>query len=290
MVCALGADHDLVGVSHECDYPPAVTRLARVTVTPIDQSRPGVEIDAEVRALRAAGRPVIGVNPDQLRALAPEIVLTQDLCEVCAVADGEVHRLADSLDRPPRIISLTARDLDGIWHDIRVVGESIGRRENAERLVAALTARLARLGDTQPAARPKVLCVEWLDPLYLAGHWVPQLIEAAGGADVGAVAGFHSVATRWENVADTRPELVIVAICGFGVERAFKELADLADNHWLNSSSCPVWVLDGNAFTSRPGPRVVEGAELMQSALLGIERPGLIRYEKDPQISQIQQE
>lgn len=280
IVCALGGGSDLVGVSHQCDYPGLVTRLPRVTVTPIDQSRPGAEIDAGVRALRAAGRPVIGVNPHQLRALSPDIVLTQDLCEVCAVADGEVHRLVDTLDPPPRILSLTARDLDGVWRDIRVVGDAIGRGAEAESLVAALTARLDRLGNESPASRAKVLCVEWLDPLYLAGHWVPQLIEAAGGADVGAVAGSHSVVTSWDRVEATGAELVIVAICGFGVERAFKELGDLADNHWLNLSSCPVWVLDGNAFTSRPGPRVVEGAELIQSALLGVERPGLVRYEK----------
>lgn len=280
IVCALGAGDSLVGVSHECDYPPTVTRLPRVTVTPIDQSRSGLEIDAEVRALRAAGRPVIGVDPAQLGALAPDLILTQDLCEVCAVADGEAHRLARTLDPLPRMISLTARDLAGIWRDIGAVGAGIGREEAAASLVAGLKTRLARLASGAPASRPRVLCIEWIDPLYLAGHWVPELIAVAGGEDVGASAGSHSVVTSWEEAAGREPGLVIVAICGFGIDRAFKELAGLADNHWLNMVSCPVWVLDGNAFTSRPGPRVVEGAELINSALSGIERPGLARYGK----------
>ena len=280
IVCVLGAMDSLVGVSHECDYPPLVTRLPRVTVTPIDQSRSGAEIDAEVRALRAAGRPVIEVDRDQLRALAPDVILTQDLCEVCAVADGEVHRLANTLDPLPRMISLAARDLAGIWRDIGTVGAAIGREGAAATLVADLKTRLARLAKDAAASRPRVICIEWIDPVYLAGHWVPELIGAAGGDDVGAAAGSHSVVTSWEEVAVRAPELVIVAICGFGIERAFKELAGLADNHWLNLMSCPVWVLDGNAFTSRPGPRVVEGAELINSALSGIARPGLARYEK----------
>jgi iron complex transport system substrate-binding protein len=280
IVCALGAEDSLVGISHECDYPPSVTPLPRVTLTTIDQARAGVEIDAEVRRLRSAGKAVIGVDADQLVALAPDVILTQDLCEVCAVVDGEVHRLARSLDPLPRMISLTARDLGGIWEDIRVVGEAIGLGHQARSLVAALRQRLSSLAADPPAPRPRVVCIEWLDPLYLAGHWVPQLIDAAGGLDVGAVAGSHSVVTDWERIFAGAPDLVIVAICGFGIERSFKELAALDDNHWLNSTSSPVWVLDGNAFTSRPGPRVVEGAALIQSAMRGIERRGLARYMK----------
>jgi iron complex transport system substrate-binding protein len=280
MVCALGAADELVGISHQCDYPPAVTGLPRVTLSALDPSLGGGDIDAAVRALRAEGQSVIGVDLVQLRRLQPELILTQDLCEVCAVSDGEVYRLAESLDPPPRMVSLLARDLAEIWLDIEKVGIAIARVPQAASLVGSLRARMASL----PAAaaespRPRVVCVEWLDPLYLAGHWVPRQIEAAGGRDVGAAPGSHSIVTTWENVERLDPELVMVAICGFGLERSFKELASLADNHWLNSTRCPVWVLDGNAYTSRAGPRVVDGAALIQSAILGMERPGLRRYQ-----------
>ena len=239
MVSALGAARDLVGVSHECDYPLQVTRLPRVTVTPIDQSRSGAEIEAEVRTLRTAGRPVIGVNADQIRRLAPDVILTQDLCEVCAVADGEVHRLANTLGAPPRVVSLGARDLQGIWRDIQLVGEAIGRASEAESLVATLQARLANLANEPAGSKTRILVIEWLDPLYLAGHWVPQLIVAAGAENAGLPAGAHSVAAQWEEMGERNPELVIVALCGFSVERAFKELAGLADDHWLNRTRCP---------------------------------------------------
>jgi iron complex transport system substrate-binding protein len=276
---ALGAGDDLVAVSHQCDYPPAAARLPRITTTSIDPALGSREIDTQVRALREAGAPVIAVDGRQLRALRPDLILTQDLCQVCAVADGEVYRLARLLDPAPRLITLSARDLTGIWNDIRLVGEAIGRESEAESLVVSLQKRMED-GPPPRATRPRVVCVEWLEPLYLAGHWVPELIRAAGGVDAMAVPGKHSVISHWDQVAGSRPDMVIVALCGFGMERALKELAALDDNHWLHSASCPVWVLDGNGFTSRAGPRVVEGAELIRSALQGIERPGLVRYER----------
>ena len=232
-----------------------------------------------MRVLREAGAPVIAVDGRKLRALMPEVILTQDLCQVCAVADGEVYRLAGLLDPAPRIVTLNARNLTGIWNDIRLVGAAIGRGSEAESLVASLEKRMAAMAPPRTPP-PRVVCVEWLEPLYLAGHWVPELIRAAGGVDALSTPGKHSVVSQWSDVAASRPEVVIVALCGFGMERALKELAALDDNHWLHSVSCPVWVLDGNGLTSRAGPRVVEGAELIQSALQGIERSGLVRYER----------
>jgi iron complex transport system substrate-binding protein len=280
IVCALGAGDSLVGISHECDYPPEIIGLPRVTASPIDQAWPGQLIDAEVRRLRAAGRPVIGVDAAVLEALAPDLVLTQDLCEVCAVADGEAYRLAERLRPTPRMLSLKARDIEGIWNDVLQVGDAIGLKESATRLVSDLVDRLAGLREPGPSGRPGIVCVEWLDPLYLAGHWVPELIEAGGGRDLGAKPGAHSVVTGWERVRELDPDLVLIALCGFGVDRAFKELEDLADNHWLGTTTAPVWIIDGNSFTSRPGPRIVEGAELIASAIRGVERPGLARFAK----------
>jgi iron complex transport system substrate-binding protein len=280
IVCALGAGDSLVGISHECDYPPEITGLPRVTATPIDQAWSGQVIDAEVRRLRAAETPVIGVDAARLIALAPDLILTQDLCEVCAVADGEVYRLAERLRPVPGMLALKARTIQGIWNDVQLIGNAIGRGEPAGRLIRDLQDRLDRLHRPPLADRPGMVCIEWLDPLYLAGHWVPQLIEAAGGRDLGAKPGAHSVVTSWDRVRELAPDLVLIALCGFGLDRAFKELETLADNHWLNTISAPIWVLDGNAYTSRPGPRVIEGAELVESALRGVERPGLARYKR----------
>jgi iron complex transport system substrate-binding protein len=278
VVAALGGG-ELVGVSHECDYPPWVTRLPRVTTTPIDQRLSGSAIDAEVRALRAAGRPVIVADAAELRRLAPDLIVTQGLCEVCAVADGAVHRLAAALDPAPMVLSLSARTLAGIWDDIRTVGRALDVPEEADELVAGLQARLARLGPGSTSRRRRVICVEWLEPLYLAGHWVPELVEAAGGADVGAASGSHSTQRTWDEVAGLRPELVVILLCGFGVRRARTELDQLRNPLARRAlADTPVWVLDGNAFTSRPGPRVVGGAERLQAALAGREMPGLERY------------
>ena len=279
IVAALGGADRLVGISHECDFPPTLGALPRVTATPIDPAAPSGVIDAEVRALREAGRPVIAVEAAVLRRLTPDLIVTQDLCEVCAVADGDVHRLASALPSPPSVLSLSGRTLDGVWEDIRRVARSMGLEDEAATLVRRLQGRLERLRATAPAHRPRVVCVEWLDPPYLAGHWVPELVAAAGGEDVGACAGSHSVRTSWSAIAALAPDLVIIMLCGFGVERSLAELAALRDSEsrWLLSQA-PTWVVDANAYTSRPGPRLVDGAERLQSAMLGREMDGLARW------------
>jgi iron complex transport system substrate-binding protein len=282
IVAALGAGPNLVGVSHECDYPEWVGRLPRLTTTPVDQSMSAAGIDDEVRRLRAEGRPVIAVDAAALRRLAPDLIVTQGLCEVCAVADGDVRRLAGLLNPPPEIISLTATNLAGIWDDIRRVGDALDQAPQAEQLVDGLEHRLARLAGGGPPAVPRrVVCIEWLQPLYLAGHWVPELVRAAGAHDAGAEPGAHSTIRDWGEIAALEPETVLVMLCGFGVDRAVRDLdalvnpaaADLLDG-------VPVWVLDGNAYTSRPGPRVVEGAERIRAALESRELPGLRRWKR----------
>jgi iron complex transport system substrate-binding protein len=276
IVAALGGADRLVGISHECDFPPTLGALPRVTATPIDPAAPSGVIDAEVRALREGGRPVIAVEAAVLRRLAPDLIVTQDLCEVCAVADGDVHRLASAFSSPPTVLSLSGRTLDGVWEDIRRVARSMGLEDEAAALVGRLKDRLERLRATAPAHRPRVVCVEWLDPPYLAGHWVPELVAAAGGEDIGARAGSHSVRTSWSAIAALAPDLVIIMLCGFGVERSRAELAALRDSEsrWLLTHA-PIWVVDANAYTSRPGPRLVDGAERLQSAMLGREMDGL---------------
>ena len=278
IVAALGGASSLVGVSHECDYPASVLHLPRVTATPIDPSLPSVRIDAEVRRLREAGRAVIGIESEVLRRLAPDLVITQALCDVCAVADGEAHRLAAVLDRPPAMLTLGGTTLAGIWGDIRTVGAALDLADEADELVAGLRSRLRRLARAPNGPRPRVLCIEWLEPLFLAGHWVPELVEAAGGCDVGAEPGIHSTRREWEELARLGPDLVVVMLCGFGIQRSGAELDGLGRRPRAALSGIPVWILDGNAFTSRPGPRVVDGAARIASAIEGRTMEGLVRW------------
>ena len=279
MVAALGEAGSLVGISHECDYPAHVLGLPRVTATPIDPGASGSAIDAEVRRLHAAGKPVIGVDVEVLRRLAPELIVTQDLCEVCAVAEGEVYRLAAVMHPAPTLLTLSGRTVAGIMSDILAVAGALGRTAAGTDLVRGLEERLGRLRDRQVARRPRVVCVEWLEPLYLAGHWVPELVEAAGGTDVGAAPGDHSARRQWRELNELRPDLMVVMLCGFGLERSLAELSALADPAALEAlRAVPTWVIDGNAYTSRSGPRIVDGAELLSGALLGQEQPDLARW------------
>jgi iron complex transport system substrate-binding protein len=276
MVAALGGAGSLVAISHECDHPDSVQHLPRVTSTPLDPNLPGAAIDAEVRRLRDAGRAVIAVEAAVLRRLAPDLIITQDLCEVCAVSDGAVHRLAAALDPTPEVLSLTGRTFDGVLADIRAVARALDLEAKGDELTTELRSRLMRLRRASPPMPLRVLCIEWLAPLYLAGHWVPDLVAAAGGHDVGAAPGAHSAVSSWEAAAALRPDLIAVMLCGFGLPRALSELEALWDpaaDRLLRST--PVWVLDGNAYTSRPGPRIVEGAELLRAAMHGEARPGL---------------
>ncbi len=280
IVAALGGAGNLVGISHECDYPASVQGLPRVTATPVDIAASGAAIDAEVRRLRDAGQPVIGIADELLRRLAPDLVITQGLCEVCAVADGEVHRLTAAMHPAPQVLSLEARDLQGIWADIRRVGQALDLEDEAEELVLGLLSRMRRLHSASPAKAPRVLCIEWLDPLYLAGHWVPELVRAAGGQDVGVRPGSHSARHQWGELSGLSPDHVVVMLCGFGLERARAELSSLQDSGALEFlQRVSVSIIDGNAYTSRPGPRVVDGAQRIQWALAGRPSPDVQRWQ-----------
>lgn len=282
IVAALGAGHLLVGISHECDYPPSVTRLPRLTGSPIDATLSSASIDQHVRALRAAGRPVIAVDGDLLREARPDLILTQGLCEVCAVVEGDVRTLAQTVSPAPRVLPLTARTLPGIFMDIETTGRAIGREGEALALNAALDRRLRELSARAEEPTPRVVVVEWLEPLYLAGHWVPEMVAWAGGDDVGAAPGEHSHPRSWREVAGFAPDLIVVALCGFGLERAVAEwrrfLAGGSEEAaWAGRLDAPIWAIDGNAYTSRPGPRTVDGAELLQQAIVEREASGLVR-------------
>jgi iron complex transport system substrate-binding protein len=191
------------------------------------------------------------------------------------VADGEVHRLAEVMARPPRVLSLAATTLDGIFGDIRTVGAALDLADEADELEAGLRHRLARLRARRPPASARVVCVELLDPLYLAGHWVPELVDAAGGEDVGAAAGSHSLRRVNELAGSGRTSW---PSCSADRGERARRAGQVTDPRPWACSSRPVRILDGNAYTSRPGPRVVDGAERLQAMLCGREMPGLVRW------------
>ena len=267
IVAALGASHLLAGISHECDFPPAVATLPRVSASAVSSSAASADIDASVRALVAAGSPVFSVDAEQLAALAPTVVITQSLCDVCAVSDGHVRRLADVLDPAPELVPLVGSTLSGVWDDIRSVGVAIGRSAEAAALLLTLDARLRRVHDLLAAARaprPRVAVIEWLHPLFAAGHWTPELVRRAGGVDVLAEPGTHSVRIELARIRDAEPDLLLFAPCGFDVHRAAREArALLATPEWAWARALPAWALDGNALTSRAGPRLADAVEVI---------------------------
>jgi iron complex transport system substrate-binding protein len=267
IVAALGAFGQLVGVTHECDHPSEVARLPRVTSSAVDRDATSAAIDAEVRALASVGAPVFGFDAARFATLAPEVVLTQSLCDVCALPVSEVDRAIDALDVAPSVVTLDGTTLDGVWDDVRRVGAAIGRGGEAEALLASLDARVRHVHETLKAVRaprPRVAVIEWLDPLFVAGHWSPELVRRAGGVDVLAQPGAHSVQIEVDAVRAAAPDVLLFAPCGFDVARAARETeALLARDEWRWASTCERWALDGNALTSRPGPRLVDAIEVM---------------------------
>lgn len=270
MVTALGAGASLAGISHACDHPPSIQHLPRVTTTAVDAAMPSAAVDAEVRRRQDAGESVILVDAGSLRSLAPDLILTQQLCAVCAVEGEQLAELAGSLTPAPRVVSLAGSSMGGVEADILLVAEALGLPEEGEELVAGMRYRLRGLTTSRPDPAPRVVCVEWLEPLYLAGHWVPELVAAAGGQDVGGRPGEKSRRRAWAEVAAMRPDVVLIMLCGYGVARAREEWATFARGNPQVVSlvgSARVKFVDGNAFTSRPGPRLVEGARAIQDAL-----------------------
>ncbi len=268
IVAALGAAGRLVGVSHECDYPPEVRALPRLTRTSVDPALSSGAIDRAMAAAKRSGESPIQIDLDQLRRLAPDLIIGQSLCEVCAIGATELERAVTALDRRPSVVTLHAHDLARVLTDIQRVGEALGLTDEADELVAGLRYRLRKLSHyAAMPRRPRVLVLEWLDPPYVAGHWVPELVAAAGGVDVGNRPGARSAARSWRELAALAPDVVIIACCGFDVARAQGEYESVSDRDARALFSRRVEFLDGNAYTSRPGPRLIEAAERLAALL-----------------------
>ncbi|HEY0447938.1 cobalamin-binding protein [Actinophytocola sp.] len=274
LVAELGRLADLVGRTHECDWPAEVASVPVVTSSEVDAERMSSrEISAAVGAGHR-GSSLYGLDAEALAGLAPDLVLTQDLCEVCAVSYRRVSEAVRVLDAGPRVLSLEPRTLAEVLDCLRVVGDALGVPDVAAARTAALERRLAEVRRRVAGrTRPRVLAVEWLDPVWPAGHWVPEQIGLAGGVPLLAGAGEHTSAVEWPRVLEARPDVIVLLPCGFPPDRTRAELALLTDRPgWADLPAVragAVWVLDGPAYFNRPGPRVVRGAEVLAQVLHG---------------------
>lgn len=267
IVASLGLCDTLVGRSHECDYPEDVLDLPALTRARVDSSLPSADLDAQVRRIVEQRLPLYVLDEAKLASLAPDVVVTQEACAVCAIS---YHQVAESLQRTAasaRIVSLQPARLTDVLADIRAVAEACGVATRGETLVTDLQRRLARLreGGRRPPARVAVL--EWLAPPMLAGHWVPDTIEAAGGEPVGPSAGVASPYVSFDEIRSLRPDVLIVAPCGFDLRRTLREAQPLGET--LRGLAPRILFLDGNAYLNRPGPRLVDAAETIAAFLRG---------------------
>ena len=264
---ALGLGGDVVAVTHECDYPPEAQELPKVTRDVLPSGLTAGQIDAAVRARTDQGEAIYALDVDALHELGPDLIVTQALCAVCAVSFEDVRAIADELETRPHVISLDPRTLGEVLGDVRTLAEATERRDAGVALVQEAAARIDRVRvAVREARRPRVAALEWLDPVYVAGHWTPQLIEHAGGLDVLGMPGEHSERRSWEEVAAAEPDVVVVMPCGYDAERAHAE-ALLFREKLASLGAGEVVAVDAAAYFSRPGPRLIDGLELLAHLL-----------------------
>jgi iron complex transport system substrate-binding protein len=270
MACALGLEQNLVGVSHECDYPPAVRGKPAVMRAVVETaSMTEAEIDWAVTERLRAGEPLYEVEAETLEALRPDLLLTQDLCEVCAASPKDLGAALAQMSRPPRVLRLTPKSLADIFANIADLGAATGRKAEARRLFDDLEGRVTAVADRvrQAEHRPRVFFMEWLDPIYCSGHWVPEVIELAGGIDGLGRKGTDSVRIAWDEVRAWAPEVLVAAPCGYPLDVAMQHAQMLTQlPGWAELPAVQagrVFAVDAGAYYARPGPRVVDGLEIM---------------------------
>jgi iron complex transport system substrate-binding protein len=283
MIAALGCLDQLVGRSHECDYPEAVQALPVVSQVQININTSSAEIDAQVKTLSRAAREqsaalqalsIYRIDIEQLQRLRPDIIFTQTQCEVCAVSERDVAQAVSHLiGLEPRIVSLAPYRLADVWEDVLRVGAAMERAEQAQALVAGYEARLEDLRRRAAAQteHPRVAVLEWLDPPMAAGNWTPELVEAAGGINLFGAVGAHSPWLAWEELVAADPDVIILTPCGFTLERTLEEMPTLqARPGWASLRAVQqgrVFAVDGNQYFNRSGPRLVESAEILAALL-----------------------
>jgi len=264
---ALGLGGEVVAVTHECDHPAAALELPKVTRDVIGPGLPAGEIDRAVRELTLQGRSIYELDADRLAALAPDLIVTQALCSVCAVSYEDVRAIAERMQPRPEVIALDPHTLGEVLGDIRTVAQATDSKDEGVELVQDAARRIDRVRLAVRGAEPvRVAALEWLDPVFVAGHWTPQLIEYAGGIDVLGLSGEPSEERTWEEVIAARPEVVVVMPCGYDAERALAEAEDHA-GELAAVKAARIVAVDAAGFFSRPGPRLVDGLELLAHIL-----------------------
>ena len=272
-VAALGLEGQLVGRSHECDWPPSVTHLPRVSAPAFMTTGSSRAIDLAVKERLAKALSIYEVDAAKLRELEPDVIITQTQCEVCAVTTGDVQRaVCDWTGRDVTIVALEPNRLGDVWDDIRRVAQACGVPERGEQLVASLRRRVLEIGvRAGPLERPTVANIEWIEPLMSAGNWLPELVEVAGGVSVFGEAGRHSPWLEWNDLVAKDPGVIVISPCGFGITRTMEEVGLLrAKREWDSLKAVRdgrVFVADGNAYFHRPGPRLVESLEILAEIL-----------------------
>lgn len=274
IVCALGFEESLVGRSHECDYPESVKRLPVCTRPKLNVHASSGEIDRQVKSLVESALAVYDVDSVLLERLEPDVIVTQSQCEVCAVSLRDVERAVCSwLERCPKIVSLKPDALADVWRDVEEVALALGAHDRGAELVARLRGRMADIQEktSRLSGKPRVACVEWVDPLMAAGNWVPELVALAGGVNLFGEAGKHAPWMTWEQLAEADPDVIVLMPCGYDLARTMQEMPILAAKPGWRSLRAVragrVVATDGNQYFNRPGPRLVESMEILAEVL-----------------------
>jgi len=267
LLFALGLGEEIVGVTHECDYPEAAREIQPVTYDVLPAGLSAAQIDAAVRERSEQGDSIYELDEELVRELEPDLIVTQALCHVCAVSHDEVQAFAVTLAKPPRVLALDPKTYGETLGDVRTIAQATGAKDAALDLIArtARRADIIRLA-VRDCERPRVAALEWLDPVFIAGHWTPQLIEMAGGEDALGLAGEPSQQSTWELVAAAQPEVVVVMPCGYDAARGVVEAEDHA-RELRATGARRVVAVDASSYYSRPGPRLIDGLELMAHIL-----------------------
>ncbi len=292
IVAALGLADSLVGVSHECDYPPEVNSKPRVTHCEIyGKGLPSATVDLWVNQELSLNNPLYTVDTELLRELEPDVIVTQQLCDVCAIDYASVVTIANSLPKKPQIVNLSPSSLSDIFSDIRRVAEAVGAVERSEIVIEALARRVdaVKVSAFEAKSRPRCFLMEWIDPPFCAGHWSPELIELAGGVDPLGKKWTPSTRVSWEQIGSAQPEIVVLACCGYDVERTKLDIPILRSNTLWESLPAVrdnrVYMVNSSAYFSRPGPRIVDSLEILAEIIhpeifAGLSRRGVSKIDQ----------
>lgn len=273
MVCLLGLQDLLVGISHDSDYPRSITRLPKITTTVIDQSLPSREIDKKIRESNHRGQSVFHIDKKQLAELAPNLILTQELCPVCAPSFSSVEKAAKLISSSATIISLEPHFIEDMFQNIKTIAKHTDSVKQAEKAISKLRKRLGSISNKLQyiTTEPSVLIIEWLDPLMIAGHWVPEMVKKAGGMMPLAKPGEKSRKVSWEEILHIDPDIIIFAPCGFDIKRAFREADLITKRKGFTDLKAykagNIFFVDGNSYFTRPGPRIIDGIEILSEIL-----------------------